>query len=972
MKILLSLLLMLPAWGLQYGNFGGSTRLSFTGANVTVTDYRVEFRLSGFSINAGARQGVFGDNAANGFSCFIQQATLDLYCHDSKNSSFYAAISLTGRPDVRVRYQRFFGTSARVLEVWNADGSGYTTATATTDVSVSFNFNAVTTYVGAQTASATDCTCLIHFVRWWSTTLPLASSAPPDIVTANADLMDLELEGVTTDTSGRSTAVTTTGSLSYGTTTTYPPVAVIVSSVGRAGSSVALSGTTSSNLYSDAPLSYFWNTASGGWTTAAPIFSSRTSSAPTVTLPTAGTFTIRLTVTDASGAKGVDDELVGAVATDANSILISTDTTNDRVLGPMLKSGSSPWTWFDTSERGIADAIIATIGSTPGNTALVGTISLTNGSTTVTGSGTTFLSTFACNGTDHIMVHYPLASGTGRRVYTVASCSSDTSMIISDTPSGYDAPSTPVSPTGVSYGKSTAAEEIKWAGQSNNWNYYDAVVALYRLYYRTGITTYRDAARSLADKVWVWPFDGGRAFAASQGFWEQSPRLLGLFGLMLRANDGQSSYWTGIESAMGVIYPQYVSGYFPGAAGDNIYEMREQGYVALFTELMATLHPNSGTRATWSTNAASTLSYFLTTQTAASGSWKYQLNPAFNYYGAGNLPWQAAFMMNFMRLHHERTGTATALSSIKTFADYFGTHGFDSSNDGGFYDDSYFTFCPDDGNVKAGTVTATNGSTSVSGSGTLFLTEYACNGTDSIGIQDSTGNRRSYTVVSCASNIAMTIASGYGGATASGLRILKYAGASATPSTGCQASYGTGSAAKSAARTLLNGMHSYWGYLYAQGQGAGYKTRGDVMFSENLGLNGTGNDGVVGNYADVLSSGSYPSYAASTYYSKEFAFAGGASGAQPYLGWRIGGLTPLSTTSFTVTGKLSSVANATQIRVTITQPSGATATNTCSADSCTVTGIDTRQGSSALMKIEYLSAGSAVLASGDQQQVTIN
>lgn len=65
------------------------------------------------------------------------------------------------------------------------------------------------------------------------------------------------------------------------------------------------------------------------------------------------------------------------------------------------------------------------------------------------------------------------------------------------------------------------------------------------------------------------------------------------------------------------------------------------------------------------------------------------------------------------------------------------------------------------------------------------------------------------------------------------------------------------------------------------------------------------------------------------------------------------------------------MASATKVRVTITQPSGATATNTCSADTCTVSGLDTRQGSTALMKLEYLSSGDVVLASGDQQRVPV-
>jgi hypothetical protein len=215
----------------------------------------------------------------------------------------------------------------------------------------------------------------------------------------------------------------------------------------------------------------------------------------------------------------------------------------------------------------------------------------------------------------------------------------------------------------------------------------------------------------------------------------------------------------------------------------------------------------------------------------------------------------------------------------------------------------------------------------------------------------------------------MVIGAAYAGATESGRRILKYAGAGTTPPSACHVSYGTGDAEKSASRTLNNGIHWGLGWAYTTYGTSSYLTTGDTMFAQNLGLGGTGNDGVVGHYADVVSGGSAPSYLAQTYLSKEYAFVGGAPGSQGYLAWRLGGVAPIATTSITVGVKRSAVTSATKVRVTITQPSGATATNTCSADSCTVTGLDTRQGSTALMRLEYLSAGDVVLASGDQQFV---
>lgn len=68
--------------------------------------------------------------------------------------------------------------------------------------------------------------------------------------------------------------------------------------------------------------------------------------------------------------------------------------------------------------------------------------------------------------------------------------------------------------------------------------------------------------------------------------------------------------------------------------------------------------------------------------------------------------------------------------------------------------------------------------------------------------------------------------------------------------------------------------------------------------------------------------------------------------------------------------KLSSVTNATKVRVSLTQPSGQVVQNTCTSSPCAVTG-DVRQGSH-LVKLEYLSSSNAVLASGEQQIQGVN
>lgn len=57
MKRLLLFLASLPLLALQNGDFSGSNQLNFTGPAVSLTDYRIEGRFSGFAA-AGDQQRV--------------------------------------------------------------------------------------------------------------------------------------------------------------------------------------------------------------------------------------------------------------------------------------------------------------------------------------------------------------------------------------------------------------------------------------------------------------------------------------------------------------------------------------------------------------------------------------------------------------------------------------------------------------------------------------------------------------------------------------------------------------------------------------------------------------------------------------------------------------------------------------------------------------------------------------------------
>ncbi|MGH9455877.1 MAG: hypothetical protein ACRD2O_18125, partial [Terriglobia bacterium] len=99
------------------------------------------------------------------------------------------------------------------------------------------------------------------------------------------------------------------------------------------------------------------------------------------------------------------------------------------------------------------------------------------------------------------------------------------------------------------------------------------------------------------------------------------------------------------------------------------------------------------------------------------------------------------------------------------------------------------------------------------------------------------------------------------------------------------------------------------------------------------------------------------------YLGKNFGEAAGAPGADNELAWRLGGLAPSVNRTLYVSFNLASVPNATQVKVTLTEPDGAVVTGTCSSSPCAVE-TDARQGNDA-GQTAYLSATGAVLALGD-------
>ena len=113
----------------------------------------------------------------------------------------------------------------------------------------------------------------------------------------------------------------------------------------RAGTTAGIDCSSSISMgdISSTP-SCFWQLLSGPST---PVWSSRTSAQPTLTGIVFGNYRVQLVATDPSGGSATSTADIGAVATDANGVVINADPKVDEIFGPMIAFGQNPWGWED-------------------------------------------------------------------------------------------------------------------------------------------------------------------------------------------------------------------------------------------------------------------------------------------------------------------------------------------------------------------------------------------------------------------------------------------------------------------------------------------------------------------------------------------------------------------------------------------------------------------------------------------------
>jgi hypothetical protein len=953
-----------------------------------LSSFRIEFRVHGpWSI--ATTQLIYGSNS---FSVRTQYGGITLISW--RDGSDICTVSPAVGTDVTIRLQRLSSLQLTAEAFDNQTGAKLGSTLCSIPMPGIPNDGGSDVTVGSFDGD-------IAYVRAFQSTVALGT--PPGNASCAGDLLDFEFEGNGNDCSGRALNLTMAGA-TYTATPSQLPVASFnvwpVLSTTRAGAGSLQLASSSFSSADDASLTYFWQQLGGP---IAGVFSSRTAPSPTFTAPLAGTYIIQLSACDSTGLCATPSVgQVGAVSTDSKAVVVTgLPPMIDNLLGPLViaNATANPWPYGDLAEIGVGTNIATSaLSSTPQlGTPLAGTVSWTQGSNMVATtadlrtplSGQSWVA-FTWNSID--------GAGTGRALCPLASV---TATQITCQENFQEPTSSGVTAYLLPPPDSHGLDFQSWTTEnpSTVWNYYDVAIALYRLYYRTGNATYQAQARQYADITWQWSLD--------HGYRSVAPRASTMLSQFFRALDGHPERFPGLYNWITFEVPRWAN---PANSPDI--DNRESGYMLWDIAIGAKTDTNPTRHAQYCSWLTTYVPTWNSVQ-AADGSWpenEYMSNPSyvnapktftapFLYQGA---PWREAINLKAMEAAYEslndttsqgcnNTSVATAtVTAIKKAEAWVVNYGRDSINRGHYYEVNSQSDDQDTVYNPAGTVTINVGSTALAGSGTHWMTAGYCDGAHFIGIQTPL---TVYKIASCANDTSATLSVAFGlygeAVNVSGSAY------SVAPSafTGCNslAMYCFGS---SGDRNLTRTGCGSMGWLYYTTGISMYKDWGDECYAATLGgpITGPGSNTSIGAISptcagplcdglitDVVagardcnlgnSSPCIPGGYVFSNLGKNFGEAFGAPGIDNELAWRLGGLAAAVNRTLWVSFNTAGVPQATQARITLTQPSGVTVTQTCSASPCAVQA-DARQGNH-VAQLVYLSASGQPLATGDPMVLVV-
>jgi hypothetical protein len=521
------------------------------------------------------------------------------------NNNEGTSLSLGSSTSVRFVAQRNSVSGKYTLEAWNMETGAYTYAEGNIQTTGSADFRSARFSIGSFYEAQNPNVHLGH-LRWYSSVRATNGPPPPLSTTTYGNLLDYEFEGNLNDSGPQHTSFSLAGGPTYASTVSYPP-GVLLSNPPisqRAGESMSLNGTASFSNSDSPAIACTWQLIAG-----TGIWNNQDQCLTTLTPPVAGTYIVRLRVADSQGRSQTKEFTVGAVATDENGGVILPNATISSLLGPMVRYGTNPWGWADNRHKAVADHQVShldTFFPDYWNTASPnGTVAVVSGSTEVTGTGTQFQTDF-CGGAGsttpvaatrgiyiwYASPDYPGQYGRGR--YLVQSCESQEHLTLTWAFSHKNGSSSGLSFRVVN----PDTDEFPWVFSGIPANYYDNVLALYKLYYLTGQETYRNAARALAQRFWTGPnWDMGASYNTNQlggRYITAGPaRGQAVTGLIVWALESNTNIWPGVHHLWDywMAVAQLQIGW--GQMGD----IREMGYITSGLSLCAHYDPDPTYRA---------------------------------------------------------------------------------------------------------------------------------------------------------------------------------------------------------------------------------------------------------------------------------------------------------------------------------------------------------------------------------------
>ena len=349
----LTLALLFPVAG-----FAGRSLVLTPSVTGTIVDptysrnqsWRVEFQIHNFVLPP-ASPGVvklFGLTGLGGAAFLRSDGNLALEDdRDNVNPQQPCFLNTTGYTNALVRLQRDLSTMRVTCEIWNYDGTMYQTSSVTI-----LSTNPWATSGGVIGSGGT---ADLGFVRVFTNTVPPGSRPPTTADQGN--WTELKFDGNTNDSSGLGHSAIVPGA-SYVNTPNQVAVA-IAKTYGapswsnwtslRAGFPSKLDGTSSFSLAdATSAVSYQWRQTGGPSTVQ---WSNPRAAQPTVTGLIFGDYKFSLVVTDAAGSTAQTAVETGAVAYDANGVVIPPNPVVTSIFGPQIAFGQNPWSYEDQKNQ---------------------------------------------------------------------------------------------------------------------------------------------------------------------------------------------------------------------------------------------------------------------------------------------------------------------------------------------------------------------------------------------------------------------------------------------------------------------------------------------------------------------------------------------------------------------------------------------------------------------------------------------